>query len=347
MSNGRRAAFAVEAGLLALLIGSLSGRIAFDRGAWLWQPAELSADIAVADAAFDAKDLAKASVLYAESIARNPEDSRSQVRLAFTLHRNSWNESALHLLNQALGRDPAMIDALLLRARVLRDDGESDAAVADYQRALSMQPDNAEALYYLGTTYQASREMTLAAESYLAAIAADPELTRPPFEDLPFGIQARVQLGRAYRQLATAQLAAGNREDGAELVELAIEELREAVREIRRAELAASAETEAELVSALRQQIGLLRRTGDPNSGAVLAALEEIVKVDPTDTGAWVDAGMVRYRNARTRAELELAVRAFQRAVETDPLDLDAQTALKEARDTLALPEEQLIEALR
>lgn len=349
----------IEGMVFVLLVGVMAFRLAQDRGGKGRESSPVSAPAEVlrqrAEKAFQEKNLALAATLYAELLRVEPEDVPARLRLAEVFHRNAWNESALALLDEVFQREPNNTPAHLLRAKIRRDEGDSDLATEDYERVLAVEPNNAEAYYYLGTTYHAAKRVEDALRAYRKAIESDPNLEKPFFESVPFGIQARVMLGRTYRQQATDLLDAGNRQESLRRLEEALNVLREAtaLSGSRRVEAEETEEenpayeARIELVNALRQKASLLRRMGDPNSPHVLAVFEEITRVDPENTDALVEVGTIRYRTAKSREDLRVAEKFLQRAFELDPLDLDAQVTLKAVRDDLALSDADLARALQ
>jgi tetratricopeptide (TPR) repeat protein len=344
----------VESVLFALILGVMSFRLAHDRSS----PSREAAPVADstndlrqrAEKAYQEKNLAVATTLYADILRVEPDDIQARMRLAEVFHQNSWNESALALLNEVFQRDPNNTPAHLLRAKIRRDDGDSDLAMEDYLRVLAIEPNNAEAYYYLGTTYHAAKRVDEAIRAYQQAIASDPTLAKPFFESVPFGIQARVLLGRTYRQQAMDAINVGNRLDGLARLHDALDVLREAValsKTIRTetdadAEGSTGYEARAELVNTLRQKASVLRRAGNPNGPEVLAVFEEITRVEPEDTEALLEVGTIRYRTAKSRDDLKQAEKPIQRAFELDPLDIDAQVTLKAIRDDLARSDTEL-----
>ncbi|MBT3267910.1 hypothetical protein HN371_12180, partial [Candidatus Poribacteria bacterium] len=219
--------------------------------------------------------------------------------------------------------------------------GESALAVAEYEAVLGTSPRNAEALYYVGTNYQASRRFDDAIGVYARAAAADTDLIIPPFETVPFGIQARLQLGRTYRQLCRVQFENDGYDDGMALLELALDVLREAHSLVETTSLRGYGDARAELISGLSYKATMLRRARRPEQD-VLAAYEEMTAVDPNDVAAWLDAGHIRRRAAGSRADLETVEAYYLRAYELDPRDIDAHTNLLSVRQDLQRPEEDL-----
>ncbi len=339
-----------EAAILVALVTSIVWRVNADRsGASPAPPPDArpaDALLRSADAAYEHGRLAEASALYSDVLRADDGSVHARVRLANVFHLNSWNASALTMIDEALTLEPTNAVARLLRAKVYRDDGEGALAVAEYEALLETQPRNTEALYYVGTSYQAARRFDDAIVVYRRAAAADTQLVVPPFERVPFGIQARLQLGRTYRQLSRVQFQAGGYADGMSLLELALGALRDAHQVVASISLTAYSDVRAELTSALSFKMTMLRRAQRPETD-VLAVVEEMVVVDPDDVAAWLDAGQIRRRAARTRADLEVVETYFARAYELDPRDLDAHTNLVSVRQDLERSDADLLLILR
>jgi tetratricopeptide (TPR) repeat protein len=343
----------IEAAILVALVASIAWRVNADRAgdaaATAAPPSNAaSADVLAqrADDAYEDGRLAEASALYSDVLHADDDAVHARVRLASIFQRNSWNATALSMIDEALALDPANAVARLLRAKVYRDEGEGALAVAEYEALLGTQPRNAEALYYVGTSYQAARRFDDAIVAYRRGVEADVELAIPPFERVPFGVQSRLQLGRTYRQLSRVQFQASGYADGMSLLELSLDALRDAHGVVASISLTQYSDVRAELTSTLSFKMTMLRRAQRPETD-VLAVFEEMIQVDPDDVGAWLDAGQIRRRAARTRADLEVVETYFARAYELDPRDLDAHTNLVSVRQDLDRNDADLTQVLQ
>ena len=340
----------VEASLLIALVATVAWRIAGDRVGGRESvgpgPSPLPDTIRQADEAYESGALAVASALYADVLRKDVDNVHARIRLANVFRLNSWNASALTMVDEALALDPDNAVAHLLRAKIYRDDGESALAVAEYEVAIEAQPTNTEALYYVGTSYQAARRFDDAIRVYARAVEADVDLAIPPFEPVPFGIQARLQLARTYRQLSRVQLQNDGYEDGMALLELALDVLREADTVVKERGLDDYGDARAELISGLSLKATMLRRARRPES-ETLAVYEEMARVDPRDIDAWMEAGRIRRGIATSRADLEAVETYFETAYELDPRDQDAHTNLTSVRQDLARTDAELEEMFR
>ena len=97
--------------------------------------------------------------------------------------------------------DPDHPAVHLLRGKLLRDIGEQALAVQEFLAVIAKDPTYAEAHYQLGVLYQGTKQFEEAQAHYEKAIENDPDLTDIPFEPMPIGLQARLQLSRTYRNI--------------------------------------------------------------------------------------------------------------------------------------------------
>ncbi len=301
-----------------------------------------------ADEAYESMDMAGAAALYYDVLKRDPDNRRSRIQLARVFLLNNWNANSIQLLDEVLERDPDHLEARLIFAKILRDEGKSKVAALVYESALRVNPDNPEALYYLGTAYQADGKFTEALSSYRRAIALDEELKTPPLEEAPFGVQAYLQIGRTYRQLARyhRRQAAdaernGNAEDAAYARMLSKRRGDRALKELRDAhEKALSADLEEydavmrELTSALAERALDMRRNREPEMD-ILRVYQEITQIDPEDIDAWIEAGRILTLNAKTLSDYEEARRHFAAAYELSPTDRDARVGMTDAQQEI------------
>lgn len=350
--KGRLPAY-LEAALFILLTATVAWRIAADRSGGkdmdIEAPAESAAELLKqADEAYESMDLAGAAALYHDVLKRDPENLRPRIQLARIFLLNNWNANSIQLLDEVLERDLDHLEARLLFAKILRDEGRSKIAALVYESSLRVNPDNAEALYYLGTAYQADGKFTEALGSYRRAVASDKELKTPPMENAPFGIQAHLQIGRTYRQLARLhrRQAAdaernGNAEDAAYARMLsqrrsgrALKELRDAHEKVLSAGLEDYGDIARELTSVLDQKALEMRRNKEPET-EILRVYQEITQIDPNDIYAWIEAGRILILNAQTLPDYEEAYRHFEAAYKLSPNDSDARVGMTDAQQEI------------
>ena len=343
-----------EGALLLLLVVTLSWRIAADRtvGASGGEtPPRLpdqtaEALLLKAQAAYDAGDLASAGAFYADILKVDDGSVVARLRLANIFHANSWNDNAMALLDEAIARDPDEQSARLLQAKIHRDEGDAALATQQYESVLQLDPHNAAAHYYLGTAYQSDRRFEDAIREYGASMRDDPSLRMPPFEAVPFGIQARLQLGRTYRQLARYAMQNDAAADAETLFELALDALRDTVARADGAQLTGYGEARSELRDTLDDKARLLRRRAADEQD-ILAVHEEKTRVDPDDPVAWLDAGQATMNLARTRPDVEKALEYFRTAFNTDPTYMDANANMIATQQLLEYSDEDLERVLR
>ena len=79
-------------------------------------------------------------------------------------------EAAIASYNKALDIDPDFAEGYNNRGSTLKDQGKLDAAIASYQEALSLRPNYAEAHYNVANILKEKGDLTAAIASYLTAI---------------------------------------------------------------------------------------------------------------------------------------------------------------------------------
>lgn len=88
--------------------------------------------------------------------------------------RNDFN-SALDAVDQALKRQPGLLDAQMLRAEVLESLGKPDQALADYKKVIQQTPNAWPAHLRLGMLAQRTGQHELALTSYKKVIELEPK----------------------------------------------------------------------------------------------------------------------------------------------------------------------------
>lgn len=122
-------------------------------------------------AAFYAGELARARPLLEGYLRIIPGDQGARILLARTLSGLGEGESALRLLRQALEMEPENVDALYYL-------GALNAALsqAEFERLNRMAPGSARVHQLMGESFFARRNFAEAERAFRAAIAADPSL---------------------------------------------------------------------------------------------------------------------------------------------------------------------------
>lgn len=130
-------------------------------------------------------DYARALDCGRRAIAINPNLLDAYINLAATENALWRHEGALHWLNQLLARAPDHALGLSARALTFKEMERLDEALADAERAASLQPENAEITGTLGSVLLALGRFDEAIACYDRALA------------LPSAIRARLLLSRA------------------------------------------------------------------------------------------------------------------------------------------------------
>lgn len=117
-------------------------------------------------------DLAKADYEKANLLASFPSlDVDKALRLAEEYAKQGADQQAGEQLENVLQWDPGNVDALNNRGSLHSRKGNFDAAIADFNRALSLRPDFAPAYYNRGIVYARSGDRKRAGEDFEAACA--------------------------------------------------------------------------------------------------------------------------------------------------------------------------------
>jgi Flp pilus assembly protein TadD len=107
-------------------------------------------------------------VILRKSIATGSADADIHYLLAESLLRTSSDDppAALREVNLALKLDADHVAALLLRAKLILKDGSARPALADLEKARTLDPENRGVLYTLGRAYQQSGRTAQAKELF-------------------------------------------------------------------------------------------------------------------------------------------------------------------------------------
>jgi tetratricopeptide (TPR) repeat protein len=90
---------------------------------------------------------------YRSELAEDPDNLAANIALANALYdAGQWRE-AITYYDRALRLDPRNADVVTDRGTCFRNMGMADEAVAEYHRALKLDPSNQDALYNLGVVY--------------------------------------------------------------------------------------------------------------------------------------------------------------------------------------------------
>ena len=223
-----------------------------------------------AKAAADKNDYVTAATDYEKYLAQKPDDAMAHFDLGYVYTAQKEKDKAVAEYRKAIALDPKMAQAYLnLGISLLADDAK--AAIAPLQKATELNYDYAQGHYLLGTAEERAGQPANAVKEYTIAVKLDPN-------DYPGHIA-----------LARAELAAGN-------ARAAEPEFREALKL-----KANDAESELGLAQSLIEQ---------KKSADAAAALDDYLRGNPDDVKARVlraslltDLG----RNDEALAELDRA----------------------------------------
>lgn len=126
-----------------------------------------------------------AQVHFGAALEKAPESLAALLGLAKATHKTGDRRLARQLVEEALTRDPLLTAALGLRGRILRDQGELEAATADFRRVLESAPQDVMTLTDLAGICDRSP----------AKLAEAEELYRKVVELAPTSAVARNNLG--------------------------------------------------------------------------------------------------------------------------------------------------------
>ncbi len=144
------------------------------------------------------EDKQKVAELFQKALEINPKFAEANLGLARTFESLSDMDSALEQIGAARKNKPNYAEASAVEARILRESGDYDKAIAAANRAVregkGVQP---EALTVLGLTYQDREDYVAAAKTFKQAIAQLDD-TEPALYQL---------LGETYEKLKNAKEA--------------------------------------------------------------------------------------------------------------------------------------------
>jgi Tfp pilus assembly protein PilF len=108
-----------------------------------------------------------------------PEDASAHLILGVTQLSGKQYDAAQAEFEQAIQLDPSQFQAHLQLARVYQEKGQTNAAIAQYETALSLQPKSASLLSVIGSLHDATGNLDAARKYYEQALAIDPSLAVP------------------------------------------------------------------------------------------------------------------------------------------------------------------------
>lgn len=120
-------------------------------------------------------NFAEAEQLYRAALAADPRDFTARHLLGVVLAQQGRGEDALGEIAKALTLRPDDADALLNHANILKTLGRGNEALAGFTRALAARPGWPQALNNRGTVLQSLSRFDEALADYDAALAAEPD----------------------------------------------------------------------------------------------------------------------------------------------------------------------------
>jgi len=299
----------------------------------------------LAEQSYERQEFSNALLNYWYAIKKERNLVKPYIRISqIFYHKNFWNNEAMIAINEALKKEPDNAQSHLIRGRFFRDEGQVEEAAKEFEKAIELKPDYAEAYYRLGLVYQALQlPLEFAIEEYQFAIEADKEMKSLMFESEPIGLQARFRLARIYKQrdidrfneLIQLLTQAYSQEESSD--ETGRQRQSKQIREI-----------STELINIFNEPIKLLEEIYkiDPSYGEAKQALidllytkaysleripnlrlysqtleiyEKIIKIDETQIDAWKYIGQINY----FYENYERALEAYSKAFELNPNDVD------------------------
>ena len=107
----------------------------------------------------------------ARVVELDPENTNAPILLALALYRDGRPQEALQRLDVFIGQHPDDVEALAMRANLLKHQERWGEALADYDRMLTLQPDNrtyrvsrAEVHLQMGSKAEARRDLDKAVQ---------------------------------------------------------------------------------------------------------------------------------------------------------------------------------------
>jgi tetratricopeptide (TPR) repeat protein len=298
-----RAHIWVEIGLiLAFILISLLSLSSWARRTGGELPLDGKGYLDRADGYFAEGQLADAMVASWYARLKDPDLLKARYNVALIYYQNKWTPDALAELSEIIKRDPNHVDALLLKARILGEQGDFERANGIYLQVLGIDPDNAEAHYYLGVNFQTA-DPRVAGKELRESIRSDPNLKPHPLEDFPFGLKARLQLGRLLYNEGDLDGALAVLEEGYSLNP-------------------EYGELRSQFIDYLKVKAQAYQ-TGFRDYLKSLEVYERIVSIDPNDDEAWEWIGKI---NRYYLEDYEKALEAYRKAYEitNDPYLLAA-----------------------
>jgi len=225
------------------------------------------------------------------------------------------------------------VGELLRKAKLLHQSGKPASAEPIYNRALAMEPENAEALHYLGLLKHQLGQGAAAVDLLYRAMALEPERaefqcnlgivlgkagrTEEALEVLSRAIETRPDYAEAYENLGVVLDRLGRIEDSQLAWEKAIE-------------------LRPQFAEAHHHLGSSLMNNGKPQQG--IQHLRQALRLNSRDAGAWNNLGCA----LRKIEDVEGSLRAFQKAAQVRPAMAEAHCNVGTALCDLGRPDEAI-----
>lgn len=226
-------------------------------------PAEVA--LAAAQAAVERKDYSTAVTILENFLFEHPGQPEALFQLAYCYSLQGRTAEAMDLYRETLAAYPKLVPARLNLGLLLLDSGQPEAAAAEFNRVLEVEPDHARAHWLLATALERSRKKDEATAHYRRAAELDPALGAP----------RRAALDRLLEEKKWAEAQA------------LVEEL---------------LEREPQDVSLLRLRADLLLRQG--KNAEAQAAYETYLEKKPDDAAAHLELGRLCREQGKTEDAL-------------------------------------------
>ncbi len=116
-------------------------------------PAEAMEEYAAAVGALQSGEQGRANLVFQELIRKHPSLAGPHVNLALIALQDNAEEIADYHASQALVLNPKNVEALLIRGLLAKRKGEFSKAIASYEQALAINPDDPKLHLNLGIVY--------------------------------------------------------------------------------------------------------------------------------------------------------------------------------------------------
>ena len=250
--------------------------------------------IELGDAQHQQGDLNAAIASYRRALELDPKSSRAARRLGVALGNVGQTSEALHVLGDAITREPQNELLLYERAQIETRSGDVASAEADLRTALALKPDYADALNNLGSLLAQTGNAAGAESSFRQALVVN-----------PYNAGARANLGR----LLTAK---------GSLVEAAFQ--------LQRSTELAPNDAEARL----DYSIDLLEAHHEAEAELQIRAALKINPASPRGLDLMGQLALLQGRSLQARAEFEAALKSDPNF---GPAQLDLAETLLESGD--------------